>query len=261
MTKHRFDAGLTEARDASQYVASVTEPLQGNRDIDFDDEPPQRRASFTDTARGSTGTSAPFRDFVKRALDIQIAFSLLVVLFPLLLITVLIVMSDGGSPVFGHPRVGRGGRKFRCLKFRTMVKHSDAVLEHLLATDQQAREEWNRAFKLKNDIRVTPIGRILRKTSLDELPQLWNVLRGDMSLVGPRPIVEKELAKYGDDLRYYLMVKPGVTGLWQVSGRSNLDYERRVALDVDYVKRSSLALDVSILLRTLKVVFERDGAY
>ncbi len=261
MTKHRFDAGLMDARDASKYVASITEPLQANRATDFDDESLQGRASCADTACGSTGMSALFRAFVKRALDIQIAFTLLVLLFPLLLATVLIVMSDGGSPVFGHPRVGLGGRKFRCLKFRTMVKDSDAVLEHFLATDQQAREEWNRAFKLKNDIRITAIGRILRNTSLDELPQLWNVLRGDMSLVGPRPIVEKELAKYGDDLRYYLMVKPGVTGLWQVSGRSNLDYETRVALDVDYVKKSSLALDFSILLRTLKVVFERDGAY
>ena len=135
------------------------------------------------------------------------------------------------------------------------------MLEHLLAIDPEARVEWDREFKLKNDIRVTPIGRVLRKTSLDELPQLWNVLRGDMSLVGPRPIVEKELIKYGDEVRHYLMVKPGMTGLWQVSGRSNLDYATRVALDVDYVKNSSLTLDLSILLRTFKVVFARDGAY
>ncbi|PRX31999.1 sugar transferase [Paraburkholderia sp. BL18I3N2] len=142
-----------------------------------------------------------------------------------------------------------------------MVPKADVVLAELLATDASAREEWNRDFKLKNDVRVTSLGRFLRKTSLDELPQLWNVLRGDMSLVGPRPIVKKELERYGPDAYYYLSVRPGVTGLWQVSGRNNVDYATRVALDVSYVKRRSTLLDISILLRTFKVVFDGSGAY
>ncbi|ASV96990.1 sugar transferase [Paraburkholderia aromaticivorans] len=200
-------------------------------------------------------------DFTKRVFDIVGASSLLIVLLPIFLVVGCFVLSDGGSAFFGHPRVGRGGRAFRCLKFRSMVPRADVVLAELLAADATAREEWNRDFKLKNDVRVTAVGRFLRKTSLDELPQLWNVLRGDMSLVGPRPIVTKELERYGADAHYYLSVRPGVTGLWQVSGRNNVDYATRVALDVSYVKERSTLLDISILLRTFKVVFEGSGAY
>ncbi|WP_106305763.1 sugar transferase [Paraburkholderia sp. BL18I3N2] len=200
-------------------------------------------------------------DFIKRAFDIFGASALLLVLLPIFLVIGCVVLSDGGSAFFGHPRVGKGGRSFRCLKFRSMVPKADVVLAELLATDASAREEWNRDFKLKNDVRVTSLGRFLRKTSLDELPQLWNVLRGDMSLVGPRPIVKKELERYGPDAYYYLSVRPGVTGLWQVSGRNNVDYATRVALDVSYVKRRSTLLDISILLRTFKVVFDGSGAY
>lgn len=198
---------------------------------------------------------------VKRLMDVCCASVLLVLLFPVLLGIALIVMSDHGNAVYGHPRIGRGGRTFRCLKFRSMVKDSDAVLAALLAKDPQARAEWDRDFKLKNDIRITPVGRILRKTSLDELPQLWNVLRGDMSLVGPRPIVQKELSRYGHDVLYYLALKPGMTGLWQVSGRNDVDYPTRVSLDVQYATNRSLAFDLWILLRTVKVVFAKDGAY
>ncbi len=197
----------------------------------------------------------------KRTVDISAASILLILLFPVLLVIALIVMSDRGNAIYGHPRIGRGGRTFKCLKFRSMVKNSDEVLARLLATDPQARAEWDRDFKLKNDIRITPVGRILRKTSLDELPQLWNVLRGDMSLVGPRPVVQKELVRYGDDVGYYLALKPGMTGLWQVSGRNDVDYPTRVSLDVKYATNRSLAFDMSILLRTVKVVFEKDGAY
>lgn len=200
-------------------------------------------------------------DFTKRVFDIVGSSSLLIVLLPIFLVVGCFVLSDGGSAFFGHPRVGRGGRAFRCLKFRSMVPKADVVLAELLATDATAREEWNRDFKLKNDVRITAIGRFLRKTSLDELPQLWNVLRGDMSLVGPRPVVTKELERYGADARYYLSVRPGVTGLWQVSGRNNVDYETRVALDVSYVKDRSMLLDISIMLRTFKVVFDGSGAY
>jgi Undecaprenyl-phosphate galactose phosphotransferase WbaP len=202
-----------------------------------------------------------WRDFVKRTVDVCGASALLIVLFPILIVIALVVMSDRGSVVFGHPRIGRGGRTFQCLKFRSMVRNADKVLENVLATDPKAREEWNRDFKLKNDIRITPVGRILRRTSLDELPQLWNVLRGDMSLVGPRPVVRQELARYGSDVDYYLMLKPGITGLWQVSGRNNVDYPTRVSLDVSYAMNRSLALDILILFRTVKVVLEKDGAY
>jgi Undecaprenyl-phosphate galactose phosphotransferase WbaP len=210
---------------------------------------------------GGMDLSLTTRNVVKRTIDIVGASSLLIAMFPILLIMGVIVMSDGGRPVFGHVRIGRNGRKFRCLKFRSMVTGADAVLKHLLATDPKAREEWDRDFKLKNDIRITPIGRLLRRTSLDELPQLWNVLRGDMSLVGPRPIVDEELARYGADVHYYLETKPGMTGLWQVSGRNDVDYATRVSLDVSYAKDCSLSLDILILLKTFKVIFKRDGAY
>jgi lipopolysaccharide/colanic/teichoic acid biosynthesis glycosyltransferase len=218
-----------------------------------------------DSSGSASGTLLQRRIWIeavaKRAMDIQISVTLLLLLSPLLIVMGLAVMADGGSPVFGHQRIGRGGRQFKCLKFRSMVRHADKVLEELLATDPEARREWNREFKLKNDVRVTKFGRMLRSTSLDELPQLWNVLLGQMSLVGPRPIVEKELLKYGGDVHYYLAVKPGMTGLWQVSGRNNVDYATRVALDVRYVKTRSFATDLTILLRTFKVVLARDGAY
>lgn len=200
-------------------------------------------------------------DFTKRAFDIVGASAMILVLLPIFIVIGCIVLSDRGSAFYGHPRVGRGGRSFRCLKFRSMVPNAEVVLAQLLATDAEAREEWNRDFKLKNDVRITAVGRFLRKTSLDELPQLWNVLRGDMSLVGPRPVVTKELERYGADVYYYLSVRPGVTGLWQVSGRNNVDYATRVALDVSYVKERSTLLDISILLRTFKVVFDGSGAY
>ncbi|MGF6969721.1 Undecaprenyl-phosphate galactose phosphotransferase WbaP [Paraburkholderia sp. WC7.3g] len=200
-------------------------------------------------------------DVMKRTMDVCVASILLVLLLPVLVIIALAVMRDKGNAVYGHPRIGRGGRTFKCLKFRSMVMNSDKVLAELLATDPRARAEWERDFKLKNDIRITPVGRILRKTSLDELPQLWNVLRGEMSLVGPRPVVQKELVRYGRDVRYYLALKPGITGLWQVSGRNDVDYPTRVALDVKYAMNRSLAFDIGILLRTVKVVFAKDGAY
>lgn len=142
-----------------------------------------------------------------------------------------------------------------------MVSNSEAVLANLLATDPQARAEWEQDFKLKNDPRITKLGKFMRRTSIDELPQLWNVLKGEMSLVGPRPIIQEELAYYGDDVDYYLMAKPGMTGLWQVSGRNNVSYENRVYFDAWYAKNWSLWNDLVILLKTLKVVLKRDGAY
>ncbi|CAI8697654.1 sugar transferase [Burkholderia pyrrocinia] len=206
-------------------------------------------------------TVGRIKRMVKRSFDLVGASLLLVVLAPALLGIAWAVRRDGGPAIVGHERVGRNGRPFKCLKFRSMVTNADAALKALLERDPDARAEWDREFKLKNDVRITPIGRFLRKTSLDELPQLVNVLKGDMSLVGPRPIVEAELERYGADVRYYLMAKPGMTGLWQVSGRNDTDYSTRVSLDVSYVREWSLRRDIGILFRTINVVLRGSGAY
>lgn len=198
----------------------------------------------------------------KRALDIVGAGVGLVLLAPFFLIVALMVRADGGPAFFAHQRVGRGGKLFGCLKFRSMVVDSQARLEALLANDPTARAEWEATRKLKNDPRITRIGSFLRSTSLDELPQLINVLLGEMSLVGPRPVQEAEIDRYyGASAAHYMAVRPGITGLWQVSGRSETSYESRVALDVSYVSRPSLLADISILLRTPVAVLSRRGAH
>ncbi|TQO58507.1 undecaprenyl-phosphate galactose phosphotransferase WbaP [Vibrio cholerae] len=199
--------------------------------------------------------------FVKRLFDIFASSILLLLLSPLFAFIAWKVSRDGGPATYGHERVGLYGRKFKCLKFRSMVINSKEVLENLLETDTAAREEWQREFKLKNDPRVTEIGKLLRRTSLDELPQLWNVFKGDMSLVGPRPIIDDELLRYKDDADYYLLAKPGMSGLWQVSGRSDTDYDTRVYLDSWYVKNWSLWYDIVILFKTITVVLKKEGAY
>ncbi|MDE1180418.1 sugar transferase [Paraburkholderia sp.] len=201
------------------------------------------------------------RNVVKRGFDLFAASCLILMLSPVLIALAVLVKRDGGPAMFGHTRIGRNGEKFKCLKFRSMVMNADVVLKALLESDPEARAEWEREFKLKDDVRITPIGRILRRTSLDELPQLFNVVKGEMSLVGPRPIVQQELERYGDNVSYYLMAKPGMTGLWQVSGRNDTDYATRVSLDVSYVKEWSLRRDMSILLKTVSVVFRGSGAY
>lgn len=198
---------------------------------------------------------------LKRVFDVLAGGFLILMLLPFFIILSALVAKDGGSAFFGHTRIGQNGRKFKCYKFRSMVLDADKVLKELLERDPVARAEWEKDFKLKNDIRVTRIGALLRKTSLDELPQLWNVFCGDMSLVGPRPVVEKEILRYGDDAAYYLLAKPGMTGLWQVSGRNDTDYARRVFLDAWYVRNWSLWYDVAILFKTVGVVLRRDGAY
>ena len=180
---------------------------------------------------------------------------------PLMLVVAFLIWRRDGRPIFfGHYRVGMDGHLFKCWKFRTMVRNSAEVLEELLKTDPVAREEWARDQKLSHDPRITPVGHFLRKTSLDELPQLFNVLRGEMSLVGPRPITLGELERYGETRWHYLNVRPGMTGLWQVSGRNDTTYEERVELDRSYVERHGLLGDLMILLRTIKVVVARDGA-
>lgn len=199
--------------------------------------------------------------FIKRTFDIVAASLLLLALAPLLLSVAWLVSRDGGPATFGHTRIGRHGKPFRCLKFRSMVIDAQARLSELLARDPQARAEWERDFKLKNDPRITPLGNFIRKTSLDELPQLINVLRGDMSLVGPRPVIADEVERYGEDKVFYLMARPGITGLWQISGRNDIDYDSRVALDCWYVRNWSLWYDIVILIKTIKVVLARDGAY
>lgn len=192
----------------------------------------------------------------------QVTALLLLLLFaPLMAFIAWRILREDGAPVlFAHWRVGERGRMFRCFKFRSMVQHADQVLGELLLRDPEARAEWERDHKLRNDPRVMRVGRVLRMTSLDELPQLFNVLRGEMHLVGPRPVVVQEIPRYGAHKRHYLSVKPGMTGLWQVSGRNNLSYEQRVALDVRYVEQRTPWLDLKILLRTVSVLVTRDGA-
>lgn len=186
----------------------------------------------------------------------------LAVLFSPLIATVFIAsLAYGESPIFRHRRVGRDGKQFECLKFRTMVPNAESMLDDLLASDPDLRAEWGRDQKLSDDPRVTPLGKFLRSTSLDELPQLWNVIKGEMSLVGPRPVTREELLRYGRNAVIYMLVRPGVTGLWQVSGRNNVEYRKRVAMDVCYVKNQSAVLDTWILLKTILVVVTRHGAY
>jgi exopolysaccharide production protein ExoY len=197
----------------------------------------------------------------KRGLDITVAASALFLLLPLLLLIALLVFAgDGKPPIFRHMRLGRDGRRFGCLKFRSMVVDGEAVLAAHLADNPQARAEWAETHKLSHDPRITPIGQVLRTTSLDELPQLWNVLRGEMSLVGPRPIVPAEVARYGRAFATCFAVPPGVTGLWQVSGRSDTTYAERVALDLDYATRWSLRRDLAIMLQTIPAVLAQRGS-
>jgi Undecaprenyl-phosphate galactose phosphotransferase WbaP len=202
----------------------------------------------------------PFSRILKAAFDHAVATVLLVLLAPLLVTLSLLVRLDGGPALYRHRRIGAGGRSFDCIKFRTMVLDSDRVLRRVLAKDPAAAEEWAATQKLRNDPRVTRLGQFLRRSSLDELPQLLNVLRGEMSLVGPRPIVQDEIARYADDIDYYYETKPGLTGLWQVSGRSDTSYARRVRLDVWYVRNWTLWHDIAILLKTIPAVFLQRGA-
>jgi lipopolysaccharide/colanic/teichoic acid biosynthesis glycosyltransferase len=198
----------------------------------------------------------------QRMFDLAVAVPLLIVLSPILgLIALAVWVNDGGSAFYGQMRIGYHGRSFRCWKFRSMVTDSDAVLAKVLALSAEARAEWARDHKLRADPRITWVGRLLRSSSLDELPQLWNVLRGEMSLVGPRPIVVAEVGRYGPRFHDYCTCRPGITGLWQVSGRNNLSYRRRVAIDAVYARKASLGLDLTILARTVPAVLLRRGSY
>ena len=221
-------------------------------------------------ARSAVSRPAPRRsaralarsDRLKRLFDMTAAGAALIALAPLFGgVALVLKLTDPGPILYGHRRVGRGGRSFACLKFRTMVVDGDEVLDRLLRNDPAARAEWEATRKLRRDPRVTDLGRALRRTSLDELPQLLNILRGEMSVVGPRPVVDDELARYGRSASAYLSVRPGLTGLWQVSGRSDTTYRERIMLDRHYAARRSMAMDLAIVARTIPAVLRSSGSY
>lgn len=207
------------------------------------------------------GLEQPLPRLIKRCFDIGASSVALVALAPLMLVLAFFIRRDGGPALYGHKRIGLNGASFTCLKFRSMIHNSGEVLRQYLASNPEAAAEWKREWKLHDDPRVTRLGRFLRKSSLDELPQLFNVLHGDMSLVGPRPIVLAEAGRYNHDIAYYRRVRPGITGLWQVSGRNDVSYERRVWMDSWYVRNWSLWNDIAILCKTITVLATRQGAY
>lgn len=214
-----------------------------------------RRTARRPTSRSEKRTASDL-------LSSLVAFLLILALLPLLAtIALAIVVQDGGPVFFAHMRVGRDGRLFPCLKFRSMAVDADRRLADYLASDPYARVEWIEHQKLRSDPRITPLGAFLRKSSLDELPQIFNVLRGEMSLVGPRPIVPEEIQRYGSRFKYYRQVKPGITGFWQVNGRNDVSYRRRVAMDTVYARSKSVMLDLRILAMTIPAVLFRRGSY
>lgn len=217
-------------------------------------EPPQSSAQYHATNQGTNYRS-------KRGFDIVFSFFALIFLAPLIIIVAMIVrLHDGGPAFYSQKRVGKDGRTFKFYKLRSMVVDSQAQLEALMARDPAARREYTETHKLKNDPRITPIGRFIRKSSIDELPQLWNILIGDMSVVGPRPVEEFETYRYGEDYKYYCSGAPGLTGLWQISGRSDISFQQRVDLDVHYVRTQSLTNDIFIILKTVPAVLKSSGA-
>lgn len=220
---------------------------------------PQRWSDRYSSDAGRVRYSRAYRQGGKRLFDIVIVIAGLPVILPVILVLALLVMRDGGAPFFGHRRVGRDGRTFLCWKLRSMVPDAEARLRDHLAQDPAARAEWDANFKLEKDPRITRLGHFLRRSSLDELPQIWNILKGEMSVVGPRPVTAAEIELYGVHVAEYQSLHPGLTGLWQVSGRNDLSYAERVKLDVSYARSSSLFLDTMIVLRTVRAVIQRTG--
>jgi exopolysaccharide production protein ExoY len=209
----------------------------------------------------SVASAHPVGSLSKRLIDIILAVSGIAILAPLFIICFLAIFLTSPGPVlFRHRRIGFNGKSFGCLKFRTMAQNADGRLQELLAADLVLAAEWNKTRKLQHDPRITAIGAILRKSSLDELPQLFNVLRGDMSIVGPRPVTQEELARYSTSVTSYLACRPGITGLWQVSGRSTTTYSKRIACDAFYARNWSLALDAKIIIVTIPSLLS-EGAY
>ncbi|APT76099.1 hypothetical protein LN42_06680 [Marinitoga sp. 1137] len=207
----------------------------------------------------------PLNLMIKRIFDIVLSIIGIILTSPIFLIIAFLIKKEDGGPIFfKHKRIGKDLKEFEMYKFRSMYPDAEKRLQELLASDEKIREEWFKHFKLKNDPRITKIGKFLRKTSLDELPQLFNVLKGDMSLVGPRPVVRKEVELYyGEEVaKEVFSIKPGITGMWQANGRSDVeDYSERIALDLYYLRNWSLELDFIILLKTIKIVIDKKGAY
>lgn len=210
----------------------------------------------------NTPSNVAVDDLVESVSSQLLALLVIVFVLPLLiLIAFLVKAQDGGPVIFRQLRIGQYGRPFTCYKFRTMQEGADRVLADLLAADAGAQEEWAQAFKLRQDPRVTPFGAFLRRSSLDELPQLFNILRGEMCFVGPRPIVNAEIPRFGHRFRHYCSVKPGLTGLWQVSGRNDLSYRTRVALDCLYARKKCVGLNLWLVAMTIPAVLMRRGVY
>ena len=205
------------------------------------------------------GRDSRYARWGKALFDLGLGLMLLPVLLPVILVLCVLVAMDGELPIFGHKRIGKDGREFRCWKIRTMVVDAQERLKKHLADNPEAAAEWQQNFKLENDPRITRIGRFLRKSSLDELPQLFNVFRGEMSFVGPRPVVRDELLRYGLHQQVYMSMRPGVTGLWQVSGRNDVAYDQRVSMDVQYAREVSLTEDVRIVAKTVSSVLSLTG--
>lgn len=225
-----------------------------NSDIDFS----PNTMVITDLKRQNGVPNSP----LTRVLDIGlILLAAPYILFFFVIISIMIMLDSKGGPFYKQTRIGKGGRKFQAYKFRTMVLNADQVLQRYLDESPELNAEWKATHKLKKDPRVTRVGAILRKLSLDEMPQFWNIIIGDMALIGPRPIVDAEIEKYGKCFELYIQARPGLTGLWQVSGRSDTSYQYRVQLDEYYLLNRSLKLDIIILLKTVSVVLARKGAY
>lgn len=249
--------GRDDSRTALCYVAPGCARIE--RPVTLHLVPPAEPAVKSD---GVQHTPNSIEAALIRGFDISVAMIAIVVLAPLmLLVAALVKMTSSGPMLFCQQRVGRDGALFPCLKFRSMVVDAQTQLDRLLAQSDDARQEWERDQKLRRDPRITPIGEFLRKTSLDELPQLFNILAGQMSVVGPRPIVEGEIVRYGSRFADYCSVRPGLTGLWQISGRNDVSYATRVRLDSLYVQRQSLGLNFAICIKTLPAILTSRGCY
>lgn len=252
---------LNVANQMIEAGSAVRLPLRGRQKA-ADLYRPEARTAHRITDRRLIRKVRAANSGLKRAFDVIVSVAALIFLAPALLtIALLIKLTDRGPILYRHTRVGRQGERFQCLKFRSMATDSAERLARILLDDPHAAREWELHQKLRNDPRVTMIGKFLRKSSLDELPQLLNVLQGDMSIVGPRPITRAELNRYGKDRRYYLLVRPGITGLWQVSGRSSTGYERRIRFDREYLEEWSWLGEFWIILMTIPAVLNtRDAA-
>lgn len=239
------------------YDVAVSETVQAQRPA-----PRAGRASYVEALKADSFSGAArhslYRDFGKRALDVALVLVTLPASVTIIAIAAFALLFEGGNPFYRQVRLGLNGKRISILKLRTMVRNADAMLEDVLARDPALREEWNSSQKLKKDPRITKVGAFLRSTSLDELPQIWNVLCGDMSLVGPRPMMPEQLPLYGDP-RHYFALRPGITGLWQVTKRNESPFVYRVETDATYDMSVSLPMDATLLFKTISVVFQRTG--